>query len=139
MSKARRLTAVFVSFVAAVAKLGDNALASCADAIRSAIGEAVAGTERAFGGRTFVNRPVAIGGLSSALEAALPRDYASDVRELVSAIGDETHKRGRLWEVQCLADALEDHLIKPLEAAGAGAGAAVAAPPAKVAGKKKAA
>jgi len=115
--KSMRLTAVLKAFVSIVATLGASFAGKVADVILGAIGAPKSGSERTLKGLTFVDRPVDLGKLGAELTDILrPEALHGDVREVMKAVHEEAGKRGPVWADQCLAAALEEHVVKPLQA-----------------------
>lgn len=113
-----RLTEVFKAFVAIVAAAGHALTGKVADAIADSIGKPRPGSERTLKGVTFVDREVDAGKLGAGLTELLRSEgLTSDARDLTRAVAAECATRGAVWARQCLASALEVHLIEPLRAA----------------------
>jgi hypothetical protein len=111
----RRLSVVLAAFVAAVSKLEGKVVKAVATAVRDALGTADKATRRVLKGQEFFDREVNTAKLQGALSEALPRDWQSDVRDVVNAVAGESAKRGEIWARQCLAGALEELVCVPLE------------------------
>jgi len=123
-----RLTQVLAAFVSLIASVGAQLAGKVADAVLGSIGAPKLGAPAN-------HRPVDHGALSASLADALrPEGLHADGREVCKAIVDEANKRGDLWANTCLAEALETHLVQPLQKLAP----PDSAPPAKASKKAKA-
>jgi hypothetical protein len=114
-----RLSDVLKGFVSVIAAVGPKVAKAVVEAIVGCIGKPKPGTERTIKGVTFVDRPVDQDKLSIDLVDALRAEgLHADGRELMRALAAETRKRGKVWENQCLALTLEEHVIAPLRKHG---------------------